>query len=111
MAFGLILARTLARLAPRYEFGEEEFFHADDAPVEVVARRREGFLRLTRLYQERFAESARLTSEVEDAVSDLRFTNAYRVPFPFSRVVRQHLRGGTFARSSSGVRVTDLDGN
>src|SRR5215467_12597204 len=111
MAFGLILARTLARLAPRYEFDEEEFFRADDAPTAVVARRKAGFLRLTRLYEERFAESARLTAEVEDVVSDLRFTNSYRVPFPFSRVVRQHLPGGAFARSSSGVRVTDLDGN
>jgi glutamate-1-semialdehyde 2,1-aminomutase len=52
-----------------------------------------------------------LTAEVEDAVSDLRFTNAYRVPFPFSQVVRQHLPVGAFARSSSGVCVTDLDGN
>jgi len=111
MSYGLVLARTLARLAPRYEFDEEEFFCADSAPAAVVARRKQGFLRLTRLYRERFAESARLTAEVEDAVSDLRFTNAYRVPFPFSRVVRQHLRGGAFAQSSSGVRITDLDGN
>jgi glutamate-1-semialdehyde 2,1-aminomutase len=111
MGFGLIIARTLARLAPRYEFDEEEFLRADDAPAAIAARRREGFQRLARLYAERFPESARLTAEVEEAVSDLRFTNAYRVPFPFSRVVRQHLRVGAFARSSSGVRVADLDGN
>jgi glutamate-1-semialdehyde 2,1-aminomutase len=111
MSSGLTLARTLARLAPRYEFDADEFLCADDAPTAVVARRREGFLRLTRLYKERFAESARLTAQVEDTVSDLRFTNAYRVPFPFSRVVRLHLRGGAFVQSSSGVCVTDLDGN
>ena len=36
---------------------------------------------------------------------------AYRVPFQFSRTVRQNLKGGSFLRSSEGVTVTDLDGN
>jgi glutamate-1-semialdehyde 2,1-aminomutase len=33
------------------------------------------------------------------------------VPFQFSRLVREHLRGGAFLQSSSGTTVTDLDGN
>jgi len=44
-------------------------------------------------------------------LSDLQFTSAYRVPFPFSRHVREHLKAGNFVASSSGVTVTDLDGN
>ena len=44
-------------------------------------------------------------------MSDLQFTGAYRVPFQYSRFVRQHLKAGAFVQSSAGVTVTDLDGN
>jgi glutamate-1-semialdehyde 2,1-aminomutase len=33
------------------------------------------------------------------------------VPFQFSRIVRDNLKGGSFLQSSHGVMVTDLDGN
>jgi glutamate-1-semialdehyde 2,1-aminomutase len=105
------MSRRIARLLPFYEYGEERFFQSDDAPDDVAATRRAGFMRLAALYRERFAETARLTAEVEPGISDLQFTAAYRVPFQYSRVVRQHLRAGSFVKSSSGVTVTDLDGN
>ena len=54
------------------------------------------------LYAQRFAKGAALTREVAHAVSDLQFTLRYRVPFQFSRLVRQHLQGGAFLESSSG---------
>ena len=69
------------------------------------------FMRLSALYQTRFAKTAALTAEATDSISDLQFTAAYRVPFQFSRLVRQHLKAGTFVQSSAGVTVTDLDGN
>ena len=48
---------------------------------------------------------------VKEGISDLQFTEAYRVPFQFSRFVREHLAVGAFVQSSSGVTLTDLDGN
>jgi glutamate-1-semialdehyde 2,1-aminomutase len=36
-------SQRLARLVPFYEFGEEEFFDADEAPMEVEGLRRRGF--------------------------------------------------------------------
>lgn len=45
-----------------------------------------------------------------EALSDLRFTGAYRVPFQLSGHVRQHLAVGSFVQSAAGVTVTDLDG-
>jgi glutamate-1-semialdehyde 2,1-aminomutase len=105
------LARRIARLVPFYEYDEVRFFASDDAPAEIVARRRAGFHRLAALYAERFPESARRTAELADGVSDLQFTGAYRVPFQYSRFVRRHLRGGALLASSAGVTVTDLDGN
>jgi glutamate-1-semialdehyde 2,1-aminomutase len=105
------IARRLAALVPFYEYDEARFFSSDDAPEEIAARRRAGFMRLAALYAARFAATARYTAEVEDGISDLQFTARYRVPFQFSRFVRRHLRAGAFLQSSAGVTVTDLDGN
>lgn len=105
------MSRRVARLLPFYEYDETGFFCSDDAPPEVVARRRAGFFRLADVYRERFARSAAQTAAVREGVSDLQFTGAYRVPFQYSRMVRAHLQGGAFVVASQGVTVTDLDGN
>ena len=105
------MARRVARLLPGYEYDEAQFYASDDAPLEVAAQRRAGFTRLAELYRERFAESAALTAEATQGISDMQFTGAYRVPFQYSRHVRTHLKGGSFVQSSAGVTVTDLDGN
>jgi glutamate-1-semialdehyde 2,1-aminomutase len=105
------MARRLAALVPFYEYDEGRFFRADDAPDEVALRREAGFMRLAEQFRTRFSKTAQLTAEVRDGVSDLQFTDTYRVPFQFSRYVREHLRAGVFLQSSGGVKVTDLDGN
>ncbi len=105
------MARRLAALVPYYAYDGDRIFRSDGAPDEIEARRRAGFMRLAELYRSRYAESTRLTGEIEDGISDLQFTSAYRVPFQYSRYVRTYLRPGAFAASSAGVTVTDLDGN
>ena len=81
------------------------------APDSIVGRRRAAFARLSELYKTRFAETIRCTAEASDHISDLQFTAAYRVPFQYSRLVREHLPSGAFMQSTDGVTVTDLDGN
>jgi glutamate-1-semialdehyde 2,1-aminomutase len=105
------MARRVASLIPFYDYDEDRFFRSDDAPQDVATRRRDGFMRLSELWSQRFARTTTLTAEAAVGVSDLQFTAAYRVPFQFSRVVRQYLPTGSFLASSSGVTVTDLDGN
>ena len=105
------MARRVAAQIPFYEYDEARFFRADGAPAEVAQRRQGGFARLAELYARRFARSAALTADVVDGLSDLQFTGAYRVPFQFSRMVRERLRAGSFLASSAGVTLTDLDGN
>lgn len=105
------IARQIASLLPYYEYDEGRFFRADGPPEEVGMRRRDGFFRLAALYRKRFANTALLTTQVRNGLSDLQFTSTYRVPFQFSRIVREHLNAGTFFQSSSGVNLTDLDGN
>jgi glutamate-1-semialdehyde 2,1-aminomutase len=105
------IARRVASLVPFYKYDEARFFCSDDAPADVAARRRAGFMRLSDLYRTHFAETSRRTAEASESISDLQFTDAYRVPFQYSCFVRQHLTAGAFLQSSAGVKVTDLDGN
>jgi glutamate-1-semialdehyde 2,1-aminomutase len=105
------MARRFASAVPFYEYDEARFFRADAAPENVAAARRAGFMRLAGVFRQRYAETADLTEEIVDGVSDLQFTSRYRVPFQFSRFVRKHFKPGAFLASSSGVTVTDIDGN
>lgn len=105
------MAKRMAGFIPFYEFAGEDFFRADDAPADVVAARMAGFERLSALYKQRYPKTAALTAEMRDGVPDIAFTGRYRVPFQFSRMVRENLPAGSFYRSSEGVMLTDLDGN
>ena len=105
------ISRRLAKLLPFYEFADKEIFCTDGAPPEVERRRRNAFDRLC----ERFAARAPLTVAASEAlegdISDVMFINHYRVPFQFRNFVRRHLKVGTLADATDGVRIRDLDGN
>ena len=105
------MARRFAGLLPHYEYGEERVFRADAAPPEIAASRRAAFMRLAAVLSARNPKNAALTAAVIDAVSDLKFTSRYSLPFQFSRFVREHMKIGSFVESTSGVTITDVDGN
>lgn len=104
------LAKRLARWMPGYNFGEDKFFDCDGAPPSVREQRRAAFFALAQTLQTRHAKTLAVTAKARQHISDLQFTAAYRVPFPFSRLVREHLKMGAFLQSAQGVQVTDLDG-
>lgn len=104
------MAKRVASILPGYEFTENQFFSCDGAPEPVAANRRAAFYQLANLLQTRHAKSIELTAEAREIISDLQFTGAYRVPFQFSPLVRQHLKVGAFIQSADGVFVTDHDG-
>ena len=105
------IARLVASLVPFYQYDASQIFKADAAPDAIVAQRRADLARLAELYRNRYPRTLELTAEATRFISDLQFTETYRVPFQFSRYVRQHLPVGAFLQSSSGVTTTDLDGN
>ena len=105
------MAKRVARLIPHYSFNQNIFFKVDGAPQEIALLREAGFMRLSKAYKERFTKSVELTNQAAEVISDLQFTGRYRVPFQFSDLVSKHLKSGSFMQSSSGVSMTDLDGN
>ena len=104
------MAKRVASLLPGYEFNEKQFFSCDGAPEAVARNRSAAFYQLANLLQTRHEKSIQLTAEAREIISDLQFTGAYRVPFQFSPLVRQHLKVGAFIQSADGVFVTDHDG-
>ena len=104
-------AARLARWLPYYEYDERRFFCADDAPPAVAEARRRGFAALSALYATRYRRGVALGREAAQVLSDLQFTSRYRVPFQFSRRVREALGTSPFALVTGGMSVTDVDGN
>ncbi len=105
------MSRRVAGLVPRYEYDADEFFRSDDAGETVAARRRAGFDRLSHTLPSLNEKTLDTTAEATGHISDLQFTESYRVPFQFSSRVRAALPAGAFVAASHGVQVTDLDGN
>ena len=105
------MARRIAALLPGYSYSEQDAFGIDGAPLAVAAQRRMAFAQLSARYRERFAKSLQQTRDVEEGLSDLQFTSAYRVPFQFRELASAALKTGTFMSASAGVTLTDLDGN
>jgi glutamate-1-semialdehyde 2,1-aminomutase len=104
-------ARRLTRWIPGYQYDDANFFASDGAPATVVAQRKAGMAALADSFAQRFPRTNAATAQARTALPDLQFTGAYRVPFPYSTQLRQHLNVGAFLQSSSGVMVQDLDGN
>src|SRR5262245_57803454 len=105
------LARWLAKRVPYYAFTGDRFFDSDEAPAGIADCRRTAFSTLARRLQDRAPSTVGATAALEPGVSDLQFTSAYRVPFPYREHVERHLPCGSFAGETSGVTVTDLDGH
>ncbi len=96
---------------PFYAYGDNHFFSSDDAPAGIAERRRAALQRLGQTLRERAPKSIALTAETAVGVSDMQFTSAYRVPYQYAGLLREHVRTGSFVQSAAGVTVTDLDGN
>ena len=104
------MAKRLASMLPGYHFDEQAFFKCDNAPLEIENLRKQGFYKLAERLTSRHPLSIAASAEAREHISDMQFISAYRVPFQFSPLVQAHLKVGSFLASSSGVCVTDLDG-
>ena len=105
------MAKRVASWLPGYAYGEERFFSSDGAPAEVAAQRRHALQQLGETLVSRCPRTLALTASAREGLPDLQFTGAYRVPFQYSPLLRQHVQVGAFMEASEGVTLTDLDGN
>jgi len=105
------MAKRVTKLLPGYAYSDSEFFNSDGAPDSVAQQRRAALIRLGDSLKTRCPKTLALTQEARQGLPDLQFTGAYRVPYQFSPLLRQHVQVGAFYQASEGVMLTDLDGN
>ncbi|MFO0775700.1 MAG: aminotransferase class III-fold pyridoxal phosphate-dependent enzyme [Nitrospiraceae bacterium] len=105
------ISRVLSRWVKTNDYSDEEFFTADGAETKVATLRAAALDRLSEHFRTEHARSAEWGRAVRDSFSDLRFTDAGRVPFPFARVMRERFDLCSVVTASEGPYLRDLDGH
>jgi len=107
----LRMAKRVSKLIPGYSYSDAQWFSVDGAPMAVEQQRREALTRLGRTLKLQSPQTLAHSDAVKPMVSDLQLISQYRVPYQFRTVLSEHIKLGSFWRESSGVFLTDLDGN
>lgn len=111
MAFLPMLSRRLSPWVKTVNYTDEDFFRADGAREPWVELRKKAIERLSLFFQTHHELSSAWGNAIRDSFSDLRFTDANRVPFPFVRFMREKFQLCAVVTASDGPQLKDLDGN
>ena len=96
------LSRRLSRWVKARHYSDEAFYQADGAEEPWLGRRREGLERLARRLRGQNPASIAWAESIRDSFSDLRFTDATRVPLAFTRVMRERFNLAAVVAASDG---------
>lgn len=110
MALVPMVSRRLSHWVRARAYTEDELLQADGADTTSVERRRAALHRLASRLQTQHAASIVWATSVRDRLSDLRFSDVTRVPFPFVRVMREQFNLCSVVTASRGPRLQTLDG-
>jgi glutamate-1-semialdehyde 2,1-aminomutase len=111
MALAPMLSRRLSDWVKSLDYSEHEVWGADGAGDPWIKRRKDAIDRLAGFFQAHCAKSIAWGNDIRGSFSDLRFTDANRVPFPFMRTVREKFSLCSVMTESRGPKLRDLDGN
>jgi len=110
-SFTPTLSRILSRWVKTNDYLGQEFFRADGADEATVIRRQQALDRLAAFFQDEHPRSVSWGNAIREGLSDLRFTDAGRVPFPFARVMREKFNLCSVVTASKGPKLLDIDGH
>jgi glutamate-1-semialdehyde 2,1-aminomutase len=105
------VSRRLANWVKARDYTEREFLRADGAGENWAEVRKKALDRMAMFLQAQHSQSIVWANKIRDSFSDLRFTDANRVPFPFVRVMREKFNLCSVVTASQGPRLQNLDGN
>jgi len=105
------LSRRLSNWVKARDYSEAEFLRADGAASPWPERRKQALDQLAAVIQAQHRRSLAWTDKLRLSFSDLRFTDANRVPFPFVRVMREKFNLCSVVTASQGPRLQNLDGH
>lgn len=106
-----IVSRVLSKWVKTNDYAGQDFFRADGADEPTVTRRERALDRLAAFFQDEHPQSVSWGNVIRDGLSDLRFTDAGRVPFPFARVMREKFNLCSVVTASEGPKLLDIDGH
>jgi glutamate-1-semialdehyde 2,1-aminomutase len=110
-AWSPAMARALSRLVKARHYSEEAFYRADGADEPWAARRRAGLARLARRLRETYPASTTWAEAIRGSFSDLRFTDANRVPPAFAGLMRERFNLASVVTESDGPHLLHVDGH
>jgi len=105
------MARRLSTIVRGRACTEDEMLGADGADRRWIVQRRAGLDALAQRLDGRNGETAAWAGSIRERFSDLRFTDASRVPFPFLGVMREKFNLCSVVTESRGPRLRNLDGD
>jgi glutamate-1-semialdehyde 2,1-aminomutase len=105
------LSRLLSNWVKARDYEGKEFFGADGAGGRWIEVRKKALERLASFLQAQHAQSIAWGNTIRESFSDLRFTDANRMPFPFARVMREKFNLCSVVTASQGPRLNNLDGH
>ena len=111
LALAPAFSRRLSKWVRSRDYSNEEFLRADGAEERWLDLRKQAIDRLAGFFQAQCAKSIAWGNEIRESFSDLRFTDANRVPFPFMRVMRERFNLCSVVTASDGPKLRDLDGH
>jgi len=103
--------RRIVRLIPYIEYDASHFFESDGAPDEIITQRKRAVERLKQATCERSATTIAYYQSFSNDISDMQFTSAYRVPYPYRKHLPEEFKAGSIATKTAGVRINDMDDN
>jgi len=106
-----MLSRRLSEWVKSIDYSDREVLGADGAGEPWIQCRKEAINRLAEFFRVHCAKSIAWGDDVRESFSDLRFTDANRVPFPFMRMMRENFSLCSVVTESNGPKLRDLDGN
>src|SRR6266851_5447927 len=111
VALAPMISRRVSNWVKARDYSDEEFLRADGAGSRWIELRQRAIDRLAGVLQARGPKSIAWGNEIRESFSDLRFTDANRVPFPFMRLMREKFNLCSVVTASDGPKLRDLDGN
>jgi len=110
LALPPVMSRVLSNWIKARSYSEDKFLRADGAGDPWIEQRRKALDGLAEVIRTKDTKSIAWATELRESLSDLRFTDANRVPFPFSRVMREKFTLSSAVTASAGPHLRDLDG-
>jgi glutamate-1-semialdehyde 2,1-aminomutase len=109
LAVAPLLSRYLAKWVKAHDYAYNEFFQVDGATGQWVELRQKALDRLADFFQTQYAQSIAWGKAIRESFSDLHFTDANLVPFPFIRLMREKFNLCSVVTASDGPKLRDLD--